>query len=286
MLSKVQIFLLLLFLINEHLFAFNHSTMCMHQEQLRNTKSSAYDLELCNYRSQSIAERKQSAYAFLQVRIPELGNEYLEYNLETDKRKERALPVYIEFYDKILNPRKEDVANFQVSSKIKERIISENTEIARKTCIFMALGSEYLFPVPAKNGRLNVILYLDYIRDIASLNSSSLPNNDEVFFNRFARRSLREEVNFEPGKTYQLEIKKDPNFAIPVGSYSEARKSKFFEDKTVPGFIITFKELPANTKFAFNGKDDIGKTYEQVKKEFILYDYSDEKYQTAFPLSF
>ena len=62
-----------------------------------------------------------------------------------------------------------------------------------------------------------------------------------------------------------------------MGSYTESYKSKFFPEKTVPGFTITLKELPPNTKFAFDGKDDVGKTYEQVKKEFILYDKDAEK---------
>ena len=47
---------------------------------------------------------------------------------------------------------------------------------------------------------------------------------------------------------------------------------------TVPGFTITLKELPANTKFAFDGKDDIGKIYEDVKKEFVTYQERKKKF--------
>jgi hypothetical protein len=63
---------------------------------------------------------------------------------------------------------------------------------------------------------------------------------------------------------------------LPRGSYN-GWISLYNIENTVPGFTITLQELPPNTKFAFDGKDDVGKTYEQVKKEFTLYDKDAEK---------
>ncbi|MBP9165698.1 MAG: hypothetical protein KBF99_21110, partial [Leptospiraceae bacterium] len=68
----------------------------------------------------------------------------------------------------------------------------------------------------------------------------------------------------------------NPNSAISRKSYT-AWANAFDRMNTVPGFIITLKELPPNTKFAFDGKDDIGKDYMQVKKEFIFYETGVEK---------
>jgi hypothetical protein len=116
------------------------------------------EVENCEKRSKLIADRISEKHAFLYVKIPKLSDEYLEYKnvswslYEESKRRERAIPVYIElhdssinlanFNDKLLNPRKEDIEKYQVSSKIKERIISENSEITSKNCVLMALGSQ------------------------------------------------------------------------------------------------------------------------------------------------
>jgi hypothetical protein len=248
----------------------------------------SHKVKLCNQKSSTIAERLKQKHSFLYLKIPELSNEYLEYgneeaeqNLESYKRTEKSLPILIEFGDNILNPRKDDFMNYQVSSKIKERIISENSTITRRNCTFMALGSEYLFPIQSGRGTLSVILYFNYAQDIAryellrSLGGTSqmIPESE---FDNFIHRSLRTEINFEPGHIYQIEIKTNPNSAISRKSYT-AWANAFDRMNTVPGFIITFKELPPNTKFAFDGKDDIGKDYMEVKKEFIFYETGVEK---------
>jgi len=282
---------LILFLFSyNNLFAVASGTsaLCRSQDRVRQNITLAHRMELCNERSQSIEERLKNKHAFLYLKIPELGNEYLEYgnedlesNLETDYRKEKTLPVYIEFNGSpILNPRKADREKYKVSSKIKERIISENTSITRRNCTFMALGSEYLFPVPAKEGILSVMLYFDYSKDVAryrefrSRKSSRVPDK---YFDQFIHRGLQSQVNFDSGKIYQLEIQINQNSALPRGSYNATSLDTFETMNTVPGFTITLKELPPNTQFAFDGKDDVGKTYEQVKKEFILYDHEEKK---------
>ncbi len=241
-------------------------------------------MEKAEEKSRTIAERLQDKHAFLYIKIPDLGNEYLEYanedlefNLEPDRRKEKTLPIYIEVGGNLLNPRKEDFTNYKVSSKIKEQIILENITITRRNCAFLALGSEYLFPVQSGPGTLSVILYFNYSQDVAmyykfrsnTYLSQKVPEN---YFDQFIHRGLLTEVNFMPGKIYQIEIAINPNSAIPRKSYNATSIYVFERMETVPGFTIILKELPPNTKFAFDGKDDVGKTYEQVKKEFILYD--------------
>jgi len=276
-----------------NLYAFGGtSTFCRAQERrdkLRRDIVSAHKIKICNERSQGIAERRIDKHTYLYLRIPKLGDEYLEYgnedleyNLEPDKRKERAIPIYIELNNEtILNPRKEDREKYEVSSKIKEQIIAENSTITRKSCTFMALGSEYLFPIPAKKGLLSIILYFDYSKDFANFNEFKkdkfMTHYPENYFEQFIHRGLQTEVDFKEGRIYQIEIALNPNSALPRGSYNATSFKPFQTMNTVPGFTITLKELPPNTKFAFDGKDDIGKTYEQVKKEFILYDHEEKK---------
>ena len=91
-------------------------------------------------------------------------------------------------------------------------------------------------------------------------------SQDEFYENRSL---LLQQFAFEKGKEYELKIEVNPEVIIPD------------VDEHIPpnlnGFNLSIQELPPNTKFAFDGKDDIGKTYEQVKKEFILYDKDAEK---------
>ncbi|MBP9888944.1 MAG: hypothetical protein KBF93_21800 [Leptospiraceae bacterium] len=236
-----------------------------------------------------------------------MDDDYLKYDLErkAHRRRDRDIPIYIEFNGSLVNPRKQDFMNYEVSSIIKEKLILENSSIALKNCLYMALGSEYLIPIPAKRGLFSVILYLDvlqlsgfYRENYYLLESRELVQDlskdyrlkkikhldyfpsesiEKTLFDEFIHRSLQTEFTFEQGKTYQLEIESNPYSSLPIGSYTESYKSKFFREETVPGFTITLKELPPNTKFAFDGKDDVGKTYEQVKKEFILYDKDAEQ---------
>jgi len=291
-LTKTQIFILLLLLFNESLFPYASGT-CRSTGNFSRELKSAYDLEKCIERSKTIEERLKNKHSYLYLKIPALTDEYLEYNLEpyrrseidlaAYRRKEKILPIYIELNGQLLNPRKEDVSRYMVSSKIKEKIISENSSNTRKSCLFMAHGSEYLFPIASGQGQFTVILYLDYYEDIAKYKSAQLDSVGKLieagaFFDQFIHRGLQAQLNFEPDKIYQLEIVTNPLSALLVGSYDANFWGSGLNDKTtVPGFTITLKELPPNTKFAFDGKDDVGKTYEQVKKEFILYDKDAEK---------
>ena len=289
LISRNKSIALLLFLFGyNNLFA-GTGSYCRSYDKYENSRqslSTEYRKDICNERSKSMTQLLQEKHSFLYLKIPDLGDEYLEYrneeleyNLEPDRRKERALPINIEWNTTLINPLKEDVAMYKVSSKLKEQIILENTTITRRNCTFMALGSEYLFPVPANQGYLSVILYFDYSRDVARYNflrSLGSHNDPHNYFDQFIHRGLYTEVNFKPGRIYQIEIAINPNSALPRGSYNATTLNTFETMNTVPGFTITLKELPPNTKFAFDGKDDIGKTYEQVKKEFILYDKSAE----------
>ncbi|HMW07765.1 MAG TPA: hypothetical protein PKN83_21080 [Leptospiraceae bacterium] len=191
------------------------------------------------------------------------------------------LPVLIQFGNSLLNPRKDENKFYQVRSRLKEQIISEHLAIKEKNCIFMAMDSEYLFPIAAKEGLLTVILYFDYTEDEVMYYTRKRNKNLEykvpkLYFDQFIHRGLQVYVNFNPGKIYQIEIAINPNSALPRGSYNATSLDTLETMNTVPGFTITLKELPPNTKFAFDGKDDVGKTYEQVKKEFILYDHTEE----------
>jgi len=145
----------------------------------------------------------------------------------------------------------------------------------------MAMDSEYVFPIPANKGLLSVILYFDYMEDEVMYYTRKRNKNLEykvpkLYFDQFIHRGMQAEVDFKSGRIYQLELAINPNSALPRGSYNATTLNTFETMNTVPGFTITLKELPPNTKFAFDGKDDVGKTYEQVKKEFILYDKSAE----------
>ncbi len=264
-----------------NLFAVSGRVSCNAYERMTHDTNVASGLENCKERNYAIASRLNDKYAFIYLKIPRLGSEYLEYNLGTSERKEKTLPVFIQFSNFLINPLKDADNLYQVSSRMKERIIGENSAIKEKNCIFMAIDSEYLFPVPANKGLLSVILYFDYIEDEVMYYTRKRNKNLEykvpkLYFDQFIHRGMQTEIDFQPGKIYQLELAINPNSALPRGSYNVTSLDSFETMNTVPGFTITLKELPPNTKFAFDGKDDIGKTYEQVKKEFILYDKSVE----------
>ncbi|HRG76337.1 MAG TPA: hypothetical protein PLX69_17395 [Leptospiraceae bacterium] len=270
--------------------------------QVSNYASEVNNMENCDQRSKLITERIKEKHAYLYLKIPALSDEYLEYDLDLKKhkRRDRSLPIYIEFNGNLVNPLKADAKQYSVSSKIKEKLISENTSITVKNCLFMALGSEYLIPIPAGEGLLSVIFYFNvpeisvfYMNNYKNLESTDIVqdlrkdyrirhfSHDSFLpiklFDQFIDRGLQTEVNFKTGKIYQLEVKINSNSNLPRKSYNAASTYIFETMNTVPGFTITLKELPPNTKFAFDGKDDVGKTYEQVKKEFILYDKDAEK---------
>lgn len=244
LLKKKGIVLLLFLFGYNNLYAIGGGGSCTSRESGQYLDS-LYSKKICNEKSKTIEQRLSSKHSFLYVKIPELGDEYLEYineeaarNLEPDERKERAIPIHIEFGESLLNPLKEDYMNYQVSSKIKERIIAEDSTITKKNCTFMALGSEYLFPVQAGEGTISSILYFNYARDmvgysdykryIRSSTFKTFPigeNNSQLmqqedYFSQFIHRGLRTEVNFKPGRIYQLEISINPNSAISRKFYS------------------------------------------------------------------
>ncbi len=292
--NKATVFVFFLFAYS-NLFGYTPgatTAACNSQQRLTRDINTAHESNICKNRARSYDERLKGDHAFLYIKIPDLGDEYLdyrnediEYGLDVQPRKERALPIYIELTGGalLLNPLKEDREKYQVSSKIKEKLISENTSIARKNCTFMALGSEYLFPIPAREGILSVMLYFDYANDVAKYSEyqkqpfykNRIPAK---YFDQFIHRGLQTPVKFESGKIYQLEININQNSALPRGSYNATSLDSSESMNTVPGFTITLKELPANTKFAFDGKDDIGKIYEDVKKEFVTYQERKKKF--------
>ena len=281
--SRNKSIALLLFLFGyESLFAVSGRVSCDAYERMTHDTYLAKNLENCIERSSAISMRLNDKYAFLYLKIPSLGREYLDYNLDTSERKEKMLPVFIQFRNSLINPRKDEANLYQVSSRIKEQIITENSAIKEKNCIFMAMDSEYVFPITANKGLLSVILYFDYMEDEVMYYTRKRNKNLEykvpkLYFDQFIHRGMQTEVDFKPGKIYHLDLAINPNSALPRGSYNATTLNTFETMNTVPGFTITLKELPPNTKFAFDGKDDVGKTYEQVKKEFILYDKSAEE---------
>ncbi len=255
--------LLLLFFVYSDLYASAGYSACIHAQRWE--KRIAY----LNNQDWCLSEeywRNVERHAYLSFKIPDLGKDYFYYPSDISlNRVERSIPILIEFDGKYLNPRKEDSNYYQASSKFKEKIIESNPEKQKRNCLYFASGSQYRVPVPAITSDLRVIIYYDIARDKEEY--EDLKKYD--FFNKLDRyyehRSLLlSDFTFEKRKEYELKIEVNPDTVIP------------YLNEQIPlglnGFNLSIQELPPNTKFAFDGKDDIGKTYEQVKKEFILYD--------------
>lgn len=224
--------------------------------------------ESCFFYNSYTYMHTSSPHAYLSFKIPKLKEEYYNYPVNVSaSRRDRSIPILIEFNSNYLNPRKIDLQYYQASSVFKEKIIETNPAIRKQNCLYFASGSQYRFPVPAMTSELRVIIYYDLGLEKENIRFYKESGYGWHFdLNKFYqhRSLLLSDFTFEKGKEYELKIEVNPEVIIPD------------VDEHIPpnlnGFNLSIQELPPNTKFAFDGKDDVGKTYEQVKKEFILYD--------------
>jgi len=200
--------------------------------------------------------------AHLHFKIPRLEDEFFRYSFrEKPNRIDRAVPILIEFNSIALNPQKQMLEHYQTSSHYKEKIISTNTRIEKVNCLYFASGSEYRFQIPAQTGDIRIIIYYDFGID------KEIKRNPFINQSYYESRSLiLSQFTFEKEKEYELKI--EVNERVKFSNYYYGANA----EPRLHGFNISIHELPPNTKFAFDGKDDVGKAYEQVKKEFILFD--------------
>jgi hypothetical protein len=237
---------------------------------------------------ESIESRMLSNVSYLYVNIPNRPDNYFEYKYQESylQNKIRAIPILIYQNGKILNPLKQDRLKYEVSSQYKEQLLAEHLEIQGKECLFMVAGAQYRFPIKAERGTVRVHLYFDYSRDFVVLLHY---NNDKDDLQRYPSGTTymyedhimtKVDVEFISGKSYKLEIT-DSNKINNLGKgirFGEPYNGKLFEKPTpLQGFYITLEEMQDNTKFNFNGKDDVGKTMDQVEKEFYFRDKAREK---------
>ncbi len=207
---------------------------------------------------------KPQPLAYLYFKIPKLDDKSLKYSFrDTPNRVDKAIPILIEFDSKLMNPQKQFLQHYQTSSKYKEEMIFTNARIKKVNCLYFASGSEYRIPIPAQVSDIRVIIYYDFGAD------QEIKRNPFIdIYRYYEHRSLfLSKFNFEKEKEYELVIEVNPKVKFssfyPYDSNTE---------QDLSGFNISIQEILANTKFAFDGKDDIGKISEDVKKEFILYD--------------
>ena len=84
--SRNKSIALLLFLFGyESLFAVSGRVSCDAYERMTHDTYLAKNLENCIERSSAISMRLNDKYAFLYLKIPSLGREYLDYNLDTSE---------------------------------------------------------------------------------------------------------------------------------------------------------------------------------------------------------
>jgi|JI10StandDraft_1071094.scaffolds.fasta_scaffold04614_3 hypothetical protein len=202
--------------------------------------------------------------AYLYFKIPKLDDKFIEYAFrKTPQRVDKAIPILIEFNSQLMNQQKQFSQHYQTSSKYKDEMISTNLRIKKVNCLYFASGSEYRLPIPAQASDVRVIVYYDFGAD------QEIKRNLFIdVYKYYEHRSLfLSNFNFEKAKEYELKMEVNP----------KAKFSFFYPydvngEKDLNGFNISIQELPPNTKFAFDGKDDVGKTHEDIKKEFILHD--------------
>lgn len=220
--------------------------------------------DFCANANSFIYLKKSLPLAFLYFKVPILEDSLIKYSFrDTPNRIDKAISILIEFDSTILNPQKQFLHQYQTSSKYKENIIYENERIKKVNCLYFASGSEYRIPIPAQSANVRIIIYYDFGAD-QEVQKNPFQKMNEFYLHRSLFIS---NFNFEKAKEYELKVEVNPNskFYIPY-------PYDINDEKDLKGFNIFIKELPPNSKFAFDGKDDVGKTYEQVKKEFILYD--------------
>ncbi len=262
--NKAIAVLLFLFGYN-NLYPFDGGATCRKHEANQKRVAALRQQDVCfSYASYN----RTDSHAYIYLRMPNLREEYFNYPFDISmSRKDKSLPVLIESNSIYLNPQKKEVPFYQASSKYKEELIQSNPFIEKSNCLYFASGSQYRFPVPVRTVDLRIIIYYDIVNDKEFYKNIRF-FDEQVKYYQY-RSLFFQNFTFEKGKDYELKIEVNPEVTIPD------------VDEHIPpnlnGFTITLKELPPNTKFAFDGKDDVGKTYEQVKKEFILYDKDAEK---------
>jgi hypothetical protein len=174
----------------------------------------------------------------------------------------------------ILNPLKQDNLKYEVSSHYKEDIIRDEIEIQGKGCLFMAFGSEYRFPVNDIGfGNLYVHMYFDFTSEYMRSTRSHPYNIDTLSYNINTPPHIVNQhfsmvyynFSFDAGKNYQLIITPESDYGYKDFWYNNTRFPH------VKGFEIDLVEMPDDTKFDFDGKADVGKTLEDVEKEFYVF---------------
>ena len=271
--SRNKSIVLLLFLFGyNNLFGYaSGEAACRSHEAMIRRVNTLNELDRCSMLALSDFS---NPHAYLYFKMPKLDEKYFDYPAGNSlPRRDKSIPILMEFDSRYLNPRKEDFRYYQVSSKYKEELIKTNPTIAQRSCLHFASGSEYKFLVPARTGNIRIIVYYDIVNDLEVYDRIRFSNQVKYYENRSL---FIQQFTFEEGKTYELEMNINSKVSLPdLNTIAVSSQGKL--PTNVNGFTITLKELPPNTKFAFDGKDDVGKTYEQVKKEFILYDKSAEE---------
>lgn len=234
-------------------------------------------LDSCYLKNSYVYRLPNYSHAFLYLRVPDLPLAYFDYPFGLYlSRRDKSIPILIEFNSYYLNPQKQDFEYYQASSRYKERLIQDNPKIKVDKCLYFASGSEYRFAVPAEKGDLRIILYFDKIAE--ELYYKRYYDNGNYSYNGFQmdpylhRQLVIPQFSFKKGKEYELKIEINQDFLLQNSYSSDFTRIRGNIPPDLNGFNISIEELPPNTKFAFDGKDDVGKTYEQVKKEFIIYD--------------
>ena len=274
--SRNKSIALLLFLFGyNNLFGYaSGQAACRTMEERNQRIAHLNKQDWCSINSISNFQNLSQSDTYIYTKIPNLEDAYFNYPYPLDSlRKYRAIPILIEFDGKYLNPNKEYLRFYQASSKYKEDLIKTNSAFESNNCLYLASGSEYLFPVPAQTGNIRIIVYYNVVNDKEVYKQIKWFAKQVKYYEY--RSLFLQQFTFEPKKKYELKIEVNQEIYLPdLSSIAVTWQGKL--PPNVNGFNISIQELPPNTKFAFDGKDDIGKTYEQVKKEFILYDKSAE----------
>jgi hypothetical protein len=241
----------------------------------------------CETMKQLTESRDSGNVSYIYLHVPNLPNNYLEYVFKGKalNQKIRAIPIIFQWNFELLNPKKHYNHTYEVSSHYKENILKDHPEIQESECLFMVLGSQYRFSVNSGEGDIFIGVYYNFNNafEDKKFNPSRYvyapPSHHQVDLisifdgslypkNRFL---VRRHFIFSRGQSYELSI---------TPTSKENLNSSKFTKGTPPlkGFDISIVEMPDDTKFDFDGKDDVGKTLEDVEKEFY---YKPENYKLS-----
>ncbi len=235
------------------------------------------NLDSCYLKNSYVYRLPDYPHAFLYFKVPDLPVTYFDYPFRLYvSRRDKSIPILIEFNSYFLNPRKKDFEYYEASSRFKEKLIQDNPNIKVDKCLYFASGSEYRFAVPAEKGDLRIIIYFDKIAE--ELYYKKYYENGNYVYTGFQmdpyanRQLIMPQFIFKKGKEYELKIEVNKDLQLQNSYSSNFTRVRGNIPFNLNGFNISIEELPPNSKFAFDGKDDISKTYEDVKKEFVIYD--------------